>query len=360
MTTYIEQLNEYYKLKEKYESSKEKLKGSILYGDNKKKSWREKRLEYQQLKPKCINCKRPVGSIFTQKYDKEIGSRLLKAICGDRVNPCPLNIVINTGYYETYSGTIKEMENIIKKDKNGIIIDKNKLLFGYIKSEDAINNFEKLKTNISEYTGLLSFELNKYMEIVDNPDEKKELNIKTQEVFDLIATIKETMEKFDDTNDTQFVRDTVDLYVNSLTPKLNNLLHLKYKYCFVELHEYDYTRNLIQRKNTPEELEFPLVEPSIVQFTTGIASKVKTRKNKEKKTPLTKTKKNRQTDFEIVSDEEDNAAPQPPPVQPDIEIVSDEEELGEFIPLNVPEQNDNDNDSDNEFDNEFDERDYND
>ena len=78
MTTYIEQLNEYYKLKEKYDSSKEKLKSSILYGDeNRKTSWKEKRSEYQQLKPKCINCKRPVGSIFTHNYDKEIGCRLL-------------------------------------------------------------------------------------------------------------------------------------------------------------------------------------------------------------------------------------------------------------------------------------------
>ena len=350
MTTYIEQLNEYYKLKEKYDSSKEKLKNSILYGENiKKLSIREKRLEYEQIKPKCINCKRPVGSIFSQKYDNEIGTRLLKAMCGDRVNPCPLNIVINPGYYETYSNSIQEIENIIKTNKNNIIIDKNKLLFGYIKSDDAINNFEKLKNNISEYTGLLSFELNKYMEVVDNPDEKKELNMKTEEVFELIATIKETMEKFDETNDTQFVKDVVDLYVNSLTPKLNDVLHLKYKYCSVEVHEYDSTLNLIQRKNAPEELEYPLVEPSIVQFTTGVASKVKTRKNKENPTS-TKTKKNRQPEIDIVSDEEDmedNNVPRQT-VQPNIEIVSDEDELGENDVPEVPEQNDN----------EFEESDY--
>ena len=347
MTTYIEQLNEYYKLKNKYEISKDKIKSFVLDGEkNRKKNLKEKRLEYEQTKPKCINCKRPVGTIFSQRYDKENGTRLLKSMCGDRVNPCPLNIVINPGYYETYSTTIQEMENIIKKDKIKIIIDKNKLLFGYIKSEQAIANFENLKTNISEYTGLLSFELNKYMEIVDNLDEKKELNRKTQEAFDLIAIIKETIEKFNDTNDTQFVRDAVDLYVNSLTPKLNDVLHLKYKYCFVEVHAYDSTLNLIQRKNAPEELEYPLVEPSIVQFTTGVASKVKTRKNKENPTS-TKTKKNRQPEIDIVSDEEDmedNNVPRQT-VQPNIEIVSDEDELGENDVPEVPEQNDNDNDN---------------
>jgi hypothetical protein len=339
MTTYIEQLNEYYKLKEKYELSKEKLKNNILYSDERRKtSWKEKRLEYEQLKPKCINCKRPVGSIFTQKYDKEIGSRILKAMCGDRVNPCPLNIVINPGYYDSYANSIRDMENIIKKYKNEIIIDKNKLLFGYIKSEDAIVNFEKNKINISEYTGLLSFELNNYMEVIDNPDKKKELNRKTEEAFDLIASIKETMEKYDETNDTQFVKDVVELYVNSLTPKLNDILHLKYKYCSVEAHEYDSTLNLIQRKNAPVDLEFPLVEPEIVQYTTGIASKSKTRKNKVIPNS-TKTKKNKQQpDIEIVSDEEeldDNNVPPQPPVP---EIVSDEEDLEENI--NAPQQPD--------------------
>jgi hypothetical protein len=30
--------------------------------------WKEKRNEYKQLKPKCINCKRPVGTIFSIKH----------------------------------------------------------------------------------------------------------------------------------------------------------------------------------------------------------------------------------------------------------------------------------------------------
>ena len=119
MTTYLERLNDYYKLKSDYEDLNLKQKKDILNDD--KLSWREKRYEYQQLKPKCVNCKRPVGSIFSVKYDKEVDTRILKAMCGDKINPCPLNIVIHLGYYEKYSNSIKEIEKIIKKYKDEII-----------------------------------------------------------------------------------------------------------------------------------------------------------------------------------------------------------------------------------------------
>lgn len=347
-------IDEFYKLKNKYETSIDKLKKTVFNGEGqRKKSLREKRLEYQQLKPKCINCKRPVGSIFTQRYDKESGTRLLKAMCGDRVDPCPLSIVINPGYYDTYSNSIQEMENIIKNDKIEIIKNKNKLLFGYMTSEDAIINFDKLQNNISEYTSLLSFELNKYMELTDNPDIKKELNRKTQEVFDLIAVIKENMETYNETNNIQYVRDVVDLYVNSLTPKLNHVLHLKYNLCAVEYDQYDETLHLIQRKFLPSDLEESLVEPSIIQFTIGVVSKSKTKKNKAKSSS-TKTKKNRQPDIDIVSDEdefeENNVPAEPVPANPDIEIVSDEDDFEEN---NVPVEP-----AQNNFAIDSDERDY--
>ena len=298
-------LNDYYKLKSKYEDMNRKEKTKIL--NNKDISWREKRYEYQQIKPKCINCKRPVGSIFSLKYDEELDARLLKAMCGDKVNPCPLNIVINMGYYENYLNSIKEIENIIKKYKDEIISDKNKLLFGYITTEEALSKFDSLKNNISEYTTLLSHELTQYMDIIDNPEEKTKLNMKIQESYDLIAIIKETMNKFDQDNDTQFVKDAVDIYVNSLTPKLKDILTLKYKYCSVELDD-DNVYQLIQRKNTTQQLEYALVEPNIISFVTGVEVKRRqTKKNNADKSTKTKTQKIRKN-IEIVSSDEENEA----------------------------------------------------
>ena len=301
MTTYLEQVNEYYNLKKNYEKNIEKEKRNII--NNEKLSLKEKRYEYEQIKHKCINCKRPVGSIFSTKYDKDKDSRVLKASCGDRVNPCPFNIVIVLGEFDTHSTYIKEIEDIIKKDKTAIIMEKNKLLFGYISTEDALKSFDKLKSNISEYTGLLSYEITTYMDIIENPDEKMKLNTKIQEAYILMANIKESISNFDHTNDTQFVKDAVDVYVNSLTPKLNDILKLKYNYCKVE-YDDEGIFHLIQQKNTIEQLEYALVEPYVINFVTGVSVVKNTKTKKNRGETANKTKRVRKPNV-IIQDEED-------------------------------------------------------
>jgi len=95
-------VNKYYALKMKYESEIKSLKKKINSGLN---SNREKRNAFVRLKIKCINCRRPVKSIFQTIYNEKTGSRSLIAKCGDVVSPCGLNININLGYCEmlTYS-----------------------------------------------------------------------------------------------------------------------------------------------------------------------------------------------------------------------------------------------------------------
>jgi hypothetical protein len=267
-SSYIEEVNEYYKLKSKYESLIEKDKKKIL--NTKDLSLREKRNEYAQIKHKCINCKRPVGSVFSVKYNTETDTRELRAICGDKINPCPLNILINLGYHEIYSESITDIENIIKSDKNKIITYKNELLFGYITTEEALAKFERIKSNISDYSTILSHELTNYNNIIDNTEEKKILQAKTIESFENINKIKESIERFNSTNDTQFVKDAVDLYMGTLSPQLKEIMKLKYKYCQVEMLD-DNNYHLIQKKNTIQQLEYTLTEPIVNSFIVGMS-----------------------------------------------------------------------------------------
>jgi hypothetical protein len=99
--TPIEAINEYYRLKDKYEKDYyEKYVKPIV---NNNKSRREKRVEFSRLpKPECINCKRNVGTIFTIKGDDKELIHTYTAKCGDIVAPCPLNISIITPYTEPY------------------------------------------------------------------------------------------------------------------------------------------------------------------------------------------------------------------------------------------------------------------
>jgi hypothetical protein len=82
----IDSFNEYYKLKNNYELEIKKEKRKII--KNSELSWKEKRSEFKKYKPKCINCKRPVGTIFSGIYNTSDEFRELKAICGSFSEPC--------------------------------------------------------------------------------------------------------------------------------------------------------------------------------------------------------------------------------------------------------------------------------
>ena len=92
--TPIEAINEFYRLKDKYERVYyEKYVNPIVKSN---KSKREKRIDYSKLpKHECINCKRHVDTIFKVSSNN---TELLKQFivkCGDFQDPCPLDIQIN-------------------------------------------------------------------------------------------------------------------------------------------------------------------------------------------------------------------------------------------------------------------------
>ena len=91
-----EALNEYFKLKRTYENKIMANKKKII--NNSTLSNREKRSEYLKLKPKCINCQRPGGTIFKnisfKETDNEESYRQYNAQCGIIADPCNLDIKI--------------------------------------------------------------------------------------------------------------------------------------------------------------------------------------------------------------------------------------------------------------------------
>jgi len=261
--------NEYYKLKNKYESDYNKDKQKII--KNKQMSWKEKRNEYKQLKPKCINCKRPVGTIFSIKRSGEANDdfRELKAICGSLSEPCTLNININAGVTYNMMDHIKELEKDIENYKNEIIEYKNKLLFGYTKTETAVENFDKIKEAINDTSFLLNINYEHMFDVVDNKITNESIAKLKEEVYILINEIKMSIKQFDSTGNVQFIRDSVDIYVNQMESKLKELLTLKYKVNLVEFDESEGVYRLIQRKNSIADLEDSYIAPSVVNFNYG-------------------------------------------------------------------------------------------
>lgn len=263
-----EAVNEYFKLKNKYDiqimTNKKKIMNNVHLSN------REKRSEYTKLKPKCIHCKRPGGTIFSTNYaaenEKDESYRELRAFCGIVADPCNLNIVIRLAKIEWMPELLKTMEKDIKDYKNEIIDNKNKLLFGYLNTEDALEKFDNIKEYITNYTSLYEQYLESYHSIVDNTEKKQELNEAITNSYIEIQKIKDCILQMNETNNVQYARDAVNIYTTTLMPLLNTIRSLKYNETIVWHNEYTNTCNLIQNKYSIENLSFTSSNDKVIAY----------------------------------------------------------------------------------------------
>ena len=78
------------------------------------------------------------------------------------------------------------------------------------------------------------------------------------------------MDKYEKTDNTNYVADVVTLYTNDLVPKIKQNNKLKYKVEYVDFNEYDSTYNLIQIPYTTEDMEATL-DNKVINLVTGLA-----------------------------------------------------------------------------------------
>jgi len=264
----LDNINEFYKLKNKYENNIKKNKNKIL--NNLTLSWKERQNEFKKLKPKCINCKRPGGSAFLTKLNQDTGFRELRSFCM-AIKQCNLNIIIQLGRVEILTDSILEIEDSIRESKKKIIDDKNQLLFNYINSNQAVSFFEKEKVEISEWTSLLELYLENYILLTDNEETKIKLKDSIERSYEFIQQIKEAIHQFKITDDTQFVRDAVNVYITSLKPLLDEIQKLKYKENMVWYNDDSDTYHLIQRKNNITSLQSGEDDNKTLHFNVGFS-----------------------------------------------------------------------------------------
>jgi len=263
-------LNTYYSLKNQYENNFNKDKNKIKNTPG--LSWREKRSEFQKLKKKCINCKRPVGTKFQTITEENVDERHLTAICGDRANPCPLNIDLNIGYTVDILDVIQKDEKNIAEDKKTIIKEKNNLLFGYTTAKMAVASFDILKEMISNTMQNYEYTLKMYMDITNNKEKTNATKKLQAELFLNIANYKKLIDDYENSQDIQYIVDALELYKTEILPQSKKIMNAKYAYSEVEFNEDDNTYYLIQKPVTIEQFEWDLSEnpPGIVSMKMGI------------------------------------------------------------------------------------------
>jgi hypothetical protein len=297
--TPIEAINEFYRLKEKYESVYyEKYIKPIIKND---KSKREKRVEYSKLpKHECINCKRHVNTIFKISTNNIELLKTFMVKCGDLQEPCPLDIQINYAFRDQFDKLIKEGLEKIERIKLQIIKEKNNALFF---SQNVVSIFDKITQELkseSEFTGFI-IETNLFRN--DNPETRDLLKKKIDEFGKgCIIPFKQMIKEYMDTSNELILNQATNFYINEMLLKLKEIQLLKYK---VNIVEFDNTYKLIQLPNSLESNEFfSGGDDKVIKFVKGVRKeKKKTKKEDTQPNKINKTRKKKQG--EIILEEDD-------------------------------------------------------
>lgn len=307
----IEAINEFYRLKDKYESVfYDKYVKPIIKS---KQTNKEKRVEFARLpKHECINCKRNVGTIFNISYDSKEILRKFMAKCGDLTDPCPLDIHINYSVRERFDKVIEDGLASVEKIKLDIIKQKNNALF-FEKGQNIINIFEKLTTDLKKETEQLGYSMEKDILKNDNPERIILLN-KTINEFGIgcLLPFKQMIHEYMDTNNELIMNQAINFYVNEMIPKLKEIQNIKYAVNMVEYDADEQKYILIQRQNSLEnEEECFEDDDKVLKFIKGLRKGNKTRKIVEDNLfKNNKTKKLKPT-LEIVGDDDEELGVQP-------------------------------------------------
>ena len=251
-----ESLDTYFELKKMYEQSAYKIKKETFDRATSKRAAREL---LKQVKPKCINCKRPVGSIFMT--DK----RTYIAKCGDNQSPCNLNIKLYAGSYGSLIDLLEAFQTYVDDGKDTIMKQKLDTLFNYVSESRSIKLF---KEHFEEYTENATFlkELtDEYNDLYYNEERILKIEKKLGDIFKVQERVNELFQKYKENENPQILQDAMTIYKDELQPEIANLRILQYSLC--EMVDEGSDKKLVQHTIPVEKRDFTFGSfPKVIQF----------------------------------------------------------------------------------------------
>lgn len=248
---YMDALNEYFKLKSEYETKlREKKRKAYRNGNGKK----DKARRVSAVKPLCVGCHRPVGTIFATDTNG------YTAICGDKVAPCKLNIKLIRGNFEQREKMLVEFKRSIDDVKERIIKLKLFTLFGYVSEEISSKRFKKELDEYNTFSSVYKEELAKHEDKSDLIRNKNEL------IHKLNASIRNILADYEKTENTEILKTAMYMYKHELVPEVQNLRRIKYD--VMEMNIDDNESVLFQLESALAKSEYVYGEqPSVDKYT---------------------------------------------------------------------------------------------
>jgi hypothetical protein len=180
---YTDALNQYFRLKYKYEVAVSKLKHDEYHKLKDKNTPKSKiKRILSEIRPPCVNCKQPNGTIFNLKSTENV--RIYSAICGNTKNPCNLNIQLSSGQYMNVWTSIETTKHFLTEYKEKIIKHKLDVLFNYLGESTATSEF---KTDLKDYYStkeLYEDAIKKYEDMYHNRETEEKIKEKSITLYD--------------------------------------------------------------------------------------------------------------------------------------------------------------------------------
>jgi len=264
---YLESLKDYFKLKTKYENA--------VY-ETRKKAYKEAatkaigRKLLKQIKPKCVNCRRPVGTIFELKDERYV------AMCGDqnRATKCNLHIELYRGGFTNEEYLVYLFKEQVDTLKESIVKQKLDVLFSY-KSEAAVA--QKFKKEIEDYntdSSMYKTLLTNHDELYYSTERREKMVEKLEKIEQLKIAMRTMIDEYEQTNNAKLLHDAVSIQIRQLQPEIENLRKLKYEIMEMDnavsiggnmLEQKEVVEcNLVQKDVALSKLEYTFGEPSRV------------------------------------------------------------------------------------------------
>jgi hypothetical protein len=252
---YLEALDKYFKLKNKYEEKVKKMKKNVFYKSLTKKEGKKQVLK---IKPECIYCKRPVGTIFS------VSKTHYHAVCGNRKDPCSLNIQLFRGDFQFNEYFLYLFKETLEEDKQTIIVQKMDTLFNYISERQSSELFKKNIENYNNDSSIYNERLKHHNDIYHNSDTKELIDRKMERIVETQEKMDEMIKDYASSKNTETLKTAINMYVYDLKPEIENVRRLKYKITEVEQEvvKTDVNLNILyQNVISLSDIEYTYGEP---------------------------------------------------------------------------------------------------
>jgi hypothetical protein len=286
MTTVEEAITTYYQKKATYDKDYERKKETVRKDGELSEA--EKREKIKKIVRKCIVCESQEGTIFSQT------GRVLSAICGNRANPCSLNINIERPSVKQFADVEERLNSAINKLKDDIILSKYNILFNFSQFDNAfVDKADEIRKKIKDYDDLKK-KYNELYKKATRSDERRENA--TKEEYDFLVRVGELKEILKESD----VVSANEHYINIMLPMLNKIRREKYDIIDVVRETVD--GNVLMNEEKSDKGEYSrLIRESVslnntlISVTSGLVNSNESKKEKRTKPVTVKAKKSSTT-----------------------------------------------------------------